>query len=84
MLLFLKGVIPFSITAMKTKETKQKLVFISILLLIVFAYPFITVANKSGLVGGFPLLFLYIFIAWSIAILLLFLVADGKQKKPNE
>jgi hypothetical protein len=69
---------------MKTKDTRQKLGFLSILILIVFTYPFIAVANKMALVAGFPVLYLYIFIAWSLAIILILLVADGKQRKPNE
>jgi hypothetical protein len=69
---------------MKTKATRQKLVFLSILLLILFTYPLITVANKISLAAGFPVLYLYIFITWGIAIILLLRIADGKQRRPDE
>lgn len=69
---------------MKTKATRQKLVFLSVLLLILFTYPLITVANKIRLAAGFPVLYVYIFISWGIAIILLLLIADGKQKRSDE
>lgn len=69
---------------MNTKETGQKLVLLGILFLIVFTYPFITIANRVAVVAGFPVLYLYILAAWCIAIILVFLVAEGKQRKRNE
>lgn len=57
---------------------------ISILLFIAFTYPIISIANKATLIYGIPLLFLYILIIWVIAIIVMYRLAERKQKKADE
>ena len=64
---------------MQGKPKRQKLILLSILLLLLLSYPFITVANKMQLVGGFPVLYLYIFGVWIAAIIAMYLVTDKTQ-----
>jgi hypothetical protein len=51
---------------------------------VLFTFPFISVANRSTLVAGIPVLFLYILIVWVIAIIVLYRIAERKQKKQDE
>jgi hypothetical protein len=69
---------------MKTKDSGLKLILLGILFLIVFSYPFITIANKTRFIAGLPVLYLYIFVVWGITIFLVFLIADSKYRKPDE
>ena len=69
---------------MQSKLKQQKLTLFSVLLLLLFTYPFISIANKTTLVGGIPLLFLYILVVWIIAIVVLYRITEGKQKKKDE
>lgn len=69
---------------MQSKLKQQKLTMFSLLLLVLFTFPFISVANRSALFAGIPVLFLYIFIVWIIAIIILYRITEGKQKKPDE
>jgi tryptophan-rich sensory protein len=69
---------------MQSKLKQQKLTLFSVLLLLLFTYPFISIANKSALVAGIPILFLYILVVWIIAIVVLYRIAERKQKKPDE
>ncbi len=56
----------------------------SVLLLVLFTFPFISVANKPVLFAGIPVLFLYILIVWIITIIVLYRITEGKQRKPDE
>jgi hypothetical protein len=69
---------------MQSKLKQQKLTLFSVLLLVLFTFPFISVANRAALFAGIPVLFLYILIVWIIAIVVLYRIAEGKQKKPDE
>jgi len=69
---------------MQNKLTKQKLSLFSILLLLLFTYPVISIVNKAVFVTGIPVLFLYVFIVWIIAIIILYCLADRKPKKTDE
>ncbi len=69
---------------MQNKTNNQKLIFLSILILVLLSYPFISVANKAQLVFGIPMLYLYIIIVWIISIIILFLIVEKKQTKNNE
>jgi tryptophan-rich sensory protein len=69
---------------MQSKLKQQKLTLFSVLLLVLFTFPFISVANRSTLVAGIPVLFLYILIVWVIAIIVLYRIAERKQKKQDE
>lgn len=69
---------------MQSKLKQQKLTLFSVLLLVLFSYPLISIANKAALLFGIPVLFLYIFIIWIIAIVILYRIAERKQKKTDE
>jgi Ca2+/Na+ antiporter len=69
---------------MQNKLTKQKLTLFSILLIFLFTYPIISIANRVSFVAGIPVLFLYVFIVWIIAIVVLYRLADRKPKKADE
>jgi TRAP-type C4-dicarboxylate transport system permease small subunit len=71
-------------TIMQNNFKHQKLILFSILLLLLFSYPLISIANKALLVAGIPLLFVYIFVVWIMAIIILYRLADHNSKKPNE
>jgi hypothetical protein len=69
---------------MQSKLKQQKLTLFSLLLLVLFTYPVVSIANRSALLAGFPVLFLYIFLVWIIAIILLYRLAESKSKKTDE
>jgi tryptophan-rich sensory protein len=69
---------------MQSKLKQQKLTLFSILLLVLFTYPIISIANRTAMAAGIPVLFLYIFIVWIMAIIILYRLAEGKQKKRDE
>ncbi len=46
-----------------------------ILLLLLFNFPFLEIANKHQTIAGIPLLPFYIFMVWGISILLLYKLA---------
>jgi RsiW-degrading membrane proteinase PrsW (M82 family) len=69
---------------MQSKLKQQKLTLFSVLLLVLFTFPFISVANRAAMFAGVPVLFLYILIVWIITIVVLYRIAEGKQKRPDE
>jgi Ca2+/Na+ antiporter len=69
---------------MQSKLKQQKLTLFSVLLLVLFTFPFVSVANRAAMFAGVPVLFLYILIVWIITIVVLYRIAEGKQKKPDE
>jgi hypothetical protein len=69
---------------MHNKLKRQNLSLFSILLLVLFTYPFIALADKPVMVKGIPLLYLYILIVWIIAIVILYRLTASKKKKANE
>ncbi|HPH86039.1 MAG TPA: hypothetical protein PLC48_11300 [Ferruginibacter sp.] len=64
-------------------HTKHTLVLIGILLLLVSTYPMLSVANKSKLVAGFPVLYLYLFTVWLVFIILLYRITRRKPPQPK-
>lgn len=69
---------------MQTSKTKQKLVLLSILFIIIFTYPFLSIANKEFTAGKYPALFKYIFIVWLIVIAIIFFITNSKKVKKDE
>jgi len=69
---------------MQSKLKQQKLTLFSVLLLVLFTFPFISVANRAVMFAGVPVLFLYVLIVWIVTIVVLHRIAEGKQKKPDE
>ena len=58
----------------KDKNKHQRLLALFLLFLMLFNYPIINIVNQPVLVAGIPLLYLYLFTAWLIMIVLLALV----------
>jgi hypothetical protein len=68
---------------MPDRIKRQQFVTISVILLLVFVFPLISIANKSAMTGGIPVLYLYLFVVWLGAIGLLWLTAERKGHKNN-
>ena len=64
---------------MTSKDLKkhQRLLALFLLFLMLFNYPVISIVNRPVLVGGIPLLYLYLFLAWLLMIGLLAWVVKG-------
>ena len=65
---------------MKKESIKAKLVFISLLFIVVTNFPFLEIFNKPVLVAGIPLLYLYLFLIWGFFIVLLYVIVN----RPND
>jgi hypothetical protein len=69
---------------MSSKDLKkhQRLLALFLLFLMLFNYPVISIVNRPVLVGGIPLLYLYLFIAWLLMLVLLaWVVRDQPSQK---
>ena len=69
---------------MQNNFKRQKLTLFSILLLLLFTYPLVSLANKAKIIAGILLLFVYVFVMWINTIVILYRLAEKKKKKPNE
>jgi len=56
------------------KRHEQKLVILSIGLIIVFNFPLIMLVDSSDAVYGIPVLYLYIFGFWLVAVIISYMV----------
>lgn len=63
---------------MPDRLKRQRFIFLSVLLTVVFVYPLISIANKPVRIAGIPLLFIYFLVAWIISIILLYRAAEKK------
>lgn len=77
-------VILFYFAIMKNSARKQRLILLSILVLLLYTFPFLSIANKPILAKGFPLFYIYIFISWIIIIVVLYKLADKRKNKTDE
>lgn len=68
---------------MPDRIKRQQFATISVILLLVFVFPLISIANKTAMVAGIPLLFLYLFGLWLGAIGQLLFTAERKGNKNN-
>jgi hypothetical protein len=60
-------------TLMTPADKKDKLaIFLGILLFFLFSYPFLEIFNHDVLIAGIPLMPLYLFIVWLLAIIILY------------
>jgi hypothetical protein len=60
---------------MAGSDKKAKLsVLLGILLFFLFSYPFLDIFNRDILIGGIPLMPLYLFSIWVVAIVALYLL----------
>jgi uncharacterized membrane protein len=65
---------------------EQKLIFISILFLILFNFPMLSIFNVEGSVNGIPTMYMYVFLVWTLFIVIIFSVLrkEGKENKKDE
>jgi len=71
--------VPFQKAFMKRKH-EQKLVILSIGLMIAFSIPISLLFNSEREVLGYPLILIYLFVVWLISIIISFVIV----KKYNE
>ena len=63
---------------MEDRLPPAKLIFLSILMMLAFSFPFLSIANKSILVLGIPVLFLYLFLIWLVSVVFLWRLFGAK------
>lgn len=65
---------------------EQKLILISILFLILFNFPVLSIFNAGGSINGIPTLYMYVFLVWILLIVAIFSVLrkEGKESKKDE
>ncbi|KAA3619520.1 MAG: hypothetical protein DWQ05_02005 [Calditrichaeota bacterium] len=54
----------------------QKLVGLFLFAIVLFNYPLLSIFNRDAVIAGIPLLFYYIFTAWLLIIIFLFIVIE--------
>lgn len=64
---------------MPDRLTRQRFQFLALLLLLLFIFPLISLANKPVRIGGIPVLVIYCFAIWILAIALLYRNAERKK-----
>lgn len=57
---------------MKERLMNEKLVFFSAIFCVLLLYPVLSIFNRSSLIWGIPILYLYLFVAWIFIIAVLF------------
>ncbi|RPH67605.1 MAG: hypothetical protein EHM83_01080 [Burkholderiales bacterium] len=63
----------------RSNVTGQRLAAIFLLGCVLFNYPVLSLFNTSGAIFGIPLLYVYVFGAWSLLIGLLALVIERRR-----
>jgi hypothetical protein len=66
---------------MKEKLKEQRLLFLSILFMLLFSFPFAKMMNGTTIILGIPQLYFYIFALWLLLIFLTWLIADSRLFK---
>lgn len=61
-----------------------KLIALFVLFLVLMNYPVLSLFNRPVLVGGIPLLFIYIFSTWMLLIILIALTIRKQPKKQEQ
>lgn len=56
------------------KRHEQKLIIIAVLLVLAFNMPLLPLFGVDGAVGGFPVIYVYIFSVWTCAVLVSYLI----------
>lgn len=65
------------------KEQKQlKYSLIAALMVLLFNYPLLDIANKNKYINNIPVLYIYMATIWLLVIILLSIVS-GSKKRPN-
>ncbi len=65
----------------KLSLKEQRLLALFFLGIVFFASPFLTLFNRPTRIFGVPALFIYLFAAWAIFILLVGLIIERKRNK---
>ena len=65
---------------MISKKKTSKIIFVAILFLLLFSFPFLKMMNKDTFVGPFPLLYFYIILLWLICIAIIAFIVEQKRK----
>lgn len=63
--------------------TSERLIGLFLLALLLFMPPLIGVFDRLDLVGGIPVLYLYLFVAWAGLIVLLALIVEQPQSEDD-
>lgn len=63
----------------KRGQRGQRLVCIFLLGTVLFNFPLLALFNVGGSVFGIPVLFAYLFLAWAVLILLMYLAIERPQ-----
>jgi archaellum biogenesis protein FlaJ (TadC family) len=65
---------------------EQKLIIISVLFLILFNFPMLSIFNNGDSINGIPMLYLYVFFVWILFIVIIFNVLrkERKEKQRDE
>jgi len=69
---------------MKEKLKEQRLLFLSILFMMLFSFPFAKMMNGTFTILGVPQIYFYIFVLWLMLIFLTWLIADTRLFKNNK
>lgn len=68
---------------MSKPTQQQSLILLSLCLLLFFNFPLLSIANKSALVNGIPILYLFIFLSWAIGIFLVYRIIEHQNPKQD-
>ncbi|MBX0289892.1 hypothetical protein K3G63_05545 [Hymenobacter sp. HSC-4F20] len=52
------------------QRPEQRLLFVAVLFAVLLNFPFLAVFDHDGRVGGIPVLYLYVLLAWGLLVLL--------------
>lgn len=71
---------------MKEQLKEQKLLLLSIVFMILFNFPIISIFNFETTINGIPTLYFYVFTLWIILIIIIFITVnkDSNETKRNE
>jgi len=62
-----------------TEISSEHLIALFILGILLFMPPFLIIFDHSTLVAGIPALFLYLFVAWAVVIILMMLLVEQME-----
>ncbi len=66
----------------REKINGRRLVGLFLLGMLLFNFPLLYLFNRPELVLGIPVLYLYLFVAWSLVILLILTISRAKPGEP--
>jgi len=69
---------------MEDRLPSVKLIFFSLLMMLAFSFPFLSIANKATTLLGIPVLFLYLFMLWVLSVFFLWRLFSSKSGSKKE